>query len=344
MQFAKPEYLYLLVAVPLLALAWLLAERRRRRDLARLGDAPLLTLLTGSLDPRRRRAKGILSLVGLTLLILAAARPQMGSRLELVEQRGLDVMVALDISSSMLARDMAPNRLEKAKLEVNDLLERLPAANVGLVVFAGGSFVQFPLTTDLGAARTLLEAARPEMISLPGTAIGEAIRKAAGAFDQKTLKYKVLLLLTDGEDHDSDPAGAAREAAESGVVIYTIGFGKPEGEPIPVLDAKGNVIDYKKDKAGQTVLSRLDEATLQEIARVGNGAYFRATQSGREIEQIAGLIQSMEQREAEGQFLVQRVERFQIPLALGLAALAGEFLLNERRRRAGGQNHGKATL
>ncbi len=343
MQFAQPLYLYLLIALPLLALAWLLAERRRQRDLARLGDAPLLAQMTGSLDPRRRRIKGLLTLLGLTLLILAAARPQIGSRLELVEQRGLDVMVALDISSSMLARDMAPNRLEKAKLEVNDLLDRLPAANVGLVVFAGSSFIQFPLTTDIGAARTLLEAARPESVSLAGTAIGDALRKAAGAFDQKTLKYKALLLLTDGEDHDSDPVGAARQAAESGVVIYAIGFGRPEGEPIPVLDAKGNVIDYKRDRNGQTVLSRLDEATLQEVARVSNGAYFRATQSGREIEQIAGLIQNMEQREAEGQFLVQRVERFQIPLALGLAALAGEFLLNERRRRAEGQNHGKTT-
>jgi len=333
MQFAKPEYLYLLISIPLFIAGWLFTERRRRRALGELSDPRLLALLTDSLHAGRRRAKIILALTALLLLVVAAARPQMGSQLELVEQRGLDIMVVLDISSSMLARDIAPSRLDKAKLEVNDLLQRLPAASTGLVVFAGSSFVQFPLTTDVQAARTLLEAARPEIVSLPGTAIGDAIRRATQAFNEKTLKYKVVLLLTDGEDHNSDPLGAARQAAEQGVVVYAIGFGRPEGEPIPVLDSNGKVVDYKKDRDGQTVLSRLDEATLQEIARATGGAYYRATPSGREIEQIAGQIDTLEQREEEGQFLVQRVERFQIPLALGLAALAGEFVLSERRRR-----------
>jgi len=333
MSFAKPEYLYLLIAVPLLLAGWFIAGRLRQRALNVLSDRRLMAELADSVSPGRRQAKFALTLAALACLIVAAARPQFGNRLELVEQRGLDVMVVLDVSSSMLARDIAPSRLEKAKLEVHELLDRLPAANTGLVVFAGASFVQFPLTNDPGAARMLLDAAGPQSVSLAGTAIGDAIRRATSAFDQKTLKYRVMLLLTDGEDHGSDPLSAARQAAEQGVVIYAIGFGRPEGEPIPILNSRGQITDFKRDRNGQMVLSRLDEATLQQVAAVTGGAYYRATPSGREIAEIVAQVGRLEQREQQSQFQVQRVERFQIPLALALIALAGELLLSERRRR-----------
>lgn len=331
MLFGQAVFLYLLVLIPFTFVFYLLVGRSRRKAIERLGNPELIAALSGRVSHNKRRWKTVLMLLTITFVVIALARPQIGSRLELVEQKGVEVMVALDTSLSMMAQDVAPNRLERAKLAVIELMDRLPGARVGLVAFAGTSFVQFPLTTDFEAAKLFLDAADVNTVSLPGTAIGDAIRTATRAFSEKELKYKVLILFTDGEDHNTDPVGAAKEAAEQGVVIYAIGFGSPEGEPIPVRDETGAVTDFKKDREGEVVLSKLDETTLREIATTTGGEYYRATASGEEINQIVAAIEEMDKKELESKLMVRHVERFQIPAALALLALVGEFALTDRK-------------
>jgi Ca-activated chloride channel family protein len=331
MLFGQSVFLYLLILIPLLVVFYLLVGRSQRKAIERLGNPELVAALSERVSQSKRRWKAILMLLTITLVVIALARPQIGSHLELVEQQGVEVMVALDTSLSMMAQDVAPNRLERAKLAVVELMDRLPGARIGLVAFAGANFVQFPLTTDFEAARLFLDAADVNTVSLPGTAIGDAIRTATRAFSEKELKYKMLVLFTDGEDHDTDPIGAAKEAAEQGVVIYAVGFGSPEGEPIPVRDETGAVTDFKKDRAGEVVLSKLDEATLREIAKTTGGEYYRATASGKEIDRIAVAIEEMDQKELESKLMVRHVERFQIPTALALLALVGESVLTDRK-------------
>jgi Ca-activated chloride channel family protein len=331
MLFGQSGFLYLLILIPCLVVFYLFVGRGRRRAIERLGNPELISALSERVSQSKRRWKAILMLLTIVFVVIALARPQIGSRLELVEQQGVEVVVALDTSLSMMAQDVAPNRLERAKLAFVELMDRLPGARVGLVAFAGTSFVQFPLTTDFEAARLFLDAADVNTVSLPGTAIGDAIRTATRAFSEKELKYKVLILFTDGEDHNTDPIGAAKEAAEQGVVIYAIGFGSPEGEPIPVRDETGAVTDFKNDREGEVVLSKLDEATLREIAKTTGGDYYRATASGKEIDQIVAAIQAMDNEELESKLMVRHVERFQIPAALALLALVGEFVLTDRK-------------
>ena len=222
---------------------------------------------------------------------MALARPQWGAETQEVERKGVQVMVALDVSNSMLAQDVKPSRLERAKLEIADLMRRLGGDEVGLVLFSGASFIQFPLTSDYATAQSFLDDARPSVISKPGTDIGDAVRTALRGFDEHSNSQRVILLITDGEGHDPNSLDVVKQAAEEGVLFYTIGFGSPEGVPVPLVDDAGNVVGYKQDAAGETVLTRLDEKTLQEVARIGGGQYYRATASRRRAGCLAGGAQ-----------------------------------------------------
>ena len=332
MTFGQPGFLYLmLIVLPALVAFYWLAGKWVRARLARLGDVPLMAQLSQSVSARKVRGKRALMIAAVCLLILAMARPQFGSRLELVQQQGVEIVVALDTSLSMTAQDVTPSRLERAKMEIIDLMDRLPGAQVALVLFAGTSFVQLPLTSDFDAAKMFLSAADVNTVSLGGTAIGDAVRTGIGAFNEKGLSHKAMILLTDGEDQGTDPTGAAHAAADKGIVIYPIGFGSPEGEPVPERDA-GPQGGFKKDSNGQVVMSKLDENTLSELASITGGAYHRAMADGEEIEDVAKSIESMDKKELDERLLVQRVERFQIPALLALLALVGETLLSGRRR------------
>jgi Ca-activated chloride channel family protein len=267
MIFEHPEYLLGLLIVPAAALFFLWANKQRDKTLAKMGQSSLLKRLSTSINWRGRRWRNALLLVALALFIFALARPQWGSEVREVKQEGLQVMVALDVSQSMLAQDIKPNRLERAKLEIADLMARLDGDEVGLVLFSGASFIQVPLTSDYFTALSYLDSANPGVISRPGTVIGDAIRTAALGFDPSLSSQKVLIVMTDGEDHETDPIAAAQEVADEGVLIYTIGFGTPEGEPIPVFDENNAIVDYKRDQAGEVVLSQLDESTLQAVAK-----------------------------------------------------------------------------
>jgi len=331
MNFARPNYLYLLGLIPLAAtfLAW--AASRRRAALARIGLPDLIATLSASVSRRKRRWKTVLWLVALVALVVALARPRWGTQVTVKAQEGVEVMVALDVSSSMLAEDVKPNRLTRAKLTVEELMDRLGGNDVGLVLFSGAAFIQFPLTTDFNTARAFLEGAGPGSISRPGTALEEAIRVALDGFPEERATSRVILLLTDGEGHEGDPLAAAREAAEQDTVIYAIGFGSPEGEPIPIRDDGGAVGDYKKDAQGKMVLSRLDEVTLQQITAETGGRYSRASAGGEEIGAIVEAISALETGEKEGQFETYGVERFEWFAGAALLALTAETFVSDRK-------------
>ncbi|MFQ6130732.1 MAG: VWA domain-containing protein [Armatimonadota bacterium] len=332
-RFGNPAALGLLWLLPVCALLYVLADRRRARALAAFGEAGLMAKLAGSVSPRRRRLKAGLVVAALGLVVVALARPQFGTRMEVVKRRGLDLFVALDCSASMLAEDVKPSRLERAKHEVGSLLGRLEGDRVGLVAFAGDAFIQCPLTVDYAAARTFLHAMSPDMLPVPGTALGRAIEVASRGFPGKERKYKVLVLITDGEDHAGNPQAAAEEAAKQGVVIYTIGIGSPEGAPIPVYDEEGRRTAYKHDREGQVVMSRLNDAQLKQIAAAGRGRYFRATGGQLELERIVDEVNRMEKKELSARQFSHYEERFQWPLAMAILLLCVEAGMSERRRR-----------
>jgi len=334
MSFAKTECLYLLGVIPAgaLFLAW--SRTRRQAALATLGSPPLIDALAPSVGHRRRRWKTALWFLALVALIVALARPLWGTQVVVKAQEGVEVMVVLDVSTSMMAEDVKPNRLRRAVLTIEELMGRLQGNELGLVVFSGAAFVQSPVTADFNTVRLFLESAGPGSISRPGTALEEAIRAALGGFPEQRSSSRVILLLTDGEGHEGDPLAAAKDAAAEDVVIHAIGFGSPDGVPIPIRDATGTVQDYKKNAQGETVLSRLDEVTLQQIAGETGGYYFRASTGGAEIDTIIDAVAAMATGEREGQFETQGVERFPWFAWVAFLALATDALIDSRRRHA----------
>ena len=246
-------------------------------------------------------------------------------------------MVVLDVSRSMLSQDVKPSRLDRAKLEISDLISRLRGDTVGIVLFSGASFIQFPLTADYATARTYLNSASPRAITRQGTVIGEAIGTAMGGFNDQRVSQKVIIVMTDGENHEGDPIGAARQASAEGAVIYTVGFGSPEGVPVAVYDDQGEVIGYRQDAEGRPVLSRLDEGALQRIAEAGGGRYYRAGDPGA----LTGLLDDIDAYQDESlksELGERKVERFQLFLIAGAISLflaemlTDRLLLSSRRR------------
>jgi Ca-activated chloride channel family protein len=327
MIFAKPEYLIALFLLPAVGLLMLWANKKRQSALAKLGDSPLLEKLTSSINWRGRGWRNALQLLALGLFVIALARPQWGSEVRQIDQEGLQVMVALDVSQSMLAQDIKPTRLDRAKLEIADLMRELNGDEIGLVLFSGASFIQVPLTSDYYTALSYLDSADPSVISRPGTVIGDAIRTAMHGFDSTLSSQKVLIVMTDGEDHETDPIAAAKEVADEDVLIYTIGFGTPDGEPIPVLDQNSAIVDYKRDQSGEVVLSKLDENTLQSIAQAGNGQYYRASADGSELGSLLAEINGLQKDQLQSRIETRHIERYQIFLALALVLLViSEFI------------------
>ena len=332
MRFAYSHYLNLLLLIPVLVVFYLVVFKQKRRALERFGNLDLVTKMTASVSRKRQVFKVFLILASIFFLVLTFARPQFGERLQIMKRRGIDLMIALDTSLSMLAEDMKPNRLERAKHEIAHLISKLRGDRVGLLAFAGDSFVQCPLTTDYGAAKMFLEAMGTDMIPEPGTAIGKAIEKALDAFVKQERKHKVLLLLTDGEDHVSDPIGAAKMAAEEGVRIYPIGLGTRKGEPIPIRDSFGNVEEYKRDRKGEVVMTKLDEATLQKVALLTDGKYYRSTMGEAELDKIYEDISKLEKKEFEAKEFTQYEDRFQYFLIFAIFLLSTEAILTDRRK------------
>jgi Ca-activated chloride channel homolog len=338
MPFAEPRALFLLLLVPVLAFFFVLVRVRRTRLLRRFGEEALVARLVQAPGTVRWTLRMILLLLGTTFLALALARPQWGKKVEEVRRRGVDVIIAMDVSNSMLAEDVKPSRLARAREEVATLVDSLEGDRVGLVAFAGEAYVACPLTLDYAAAKIFLDVLDPGLLPVQGTSLASAIHRAEEAFGSKEKRYKVLVLITDGEntDHEQDSLAAAREAANQGIVIYTLGVGTGAGSPIPLRGADGAVTGYKQDRQSRIVTSRLDPVKLAEIAEAAGGRYLPLTPEGQEIREIQGRIAKMEQREIGARFITTFEDRYQIPLALALGALVLEAGMGERlipRRR-----------
>ncbi len=332
MRFASPESFALIAMIFVLGLFFLWSINRKKKILARFGDMFLLMQNSPSISFARQGGKAAIILIGLFFVVLTLSQLQCGTHMEMMKREGIDLIIAVDVSNSMLAEDMKPNRLTKAKQEIRGLIERLKGDRIGLVAFAGEAFVQCPLTLDYSVVEMFLDVIDVSLIPSQGTAIGDAIKVATKAFEGQERKHKVLLLLTDGEDHNTDPIGASEEARKQGVKIFPIGIGSPVGEPIPVTDRKGARVGFKKDRNGEVVVSKLDEVTLQKIALNTGGKYYRASAGEMELDKVYDEIDKMEKKELEGKLLMQYEDRFQYPLFLAIILVVLEFFISEKRR------------
>lgn len=331
MEWGAPQnFIVLWAAVGLLALfVW--ADARKRSGYRRFGDAALVERLAGSLDRGRRALKRFVLVLAVVFLAVALAQPHFRKKETKVETKGIDLFIAIDVSRSMLAKDIPPTRLEKAKLELSGLIDRLPSDRVGLVAFAGEAIIQCPLTLDRGAAKLFLSTVSPELVPYQGTALAKSIETAVNGFPKgdKDKDSRALILLTDGEDQEPGAVAAAKKALGAGVHVYVIGIGTPDGSVIPSENGQG----YKRDRGGQIVLSKLNESLLRDIARAGGGAYWRASRGDLETGRIIGELRRLSQKSMGTGWSVEYEENFQIFLILAWMLLAIEMMLSETKRR-----------
>jgi len=305
--------------------------KKRENIISRFGSKSSTRRLIENAGTQHIIIKNALLVFTFICLVLAVARPQMGSKEEYIKRKGVDIFICLDVSKSMLAQDIKPSRLSKAKHEIEKFIDLLRGDRVGLVVFAGDSIIQCPLTLDYGAAKMFLDVVSPNMVSKGGTSIGSAIETAAEGYVQSEKKHKVMLILTDGESHEGDTIAAATKALEEGIVIYSIGIGSAQGEPIPEnsgAPSKG----YKKDEDGNIVMSKLDEKALRSIAEKTGGAYFHSSGQEIELKNIYKRIDQMEKKEVGSKQFTQFEERFQFPLLLALILMGVELLVPEYKK------------
>ncbi len=328
LRFANSELLYVFFVIPVLILFYVYAFKAKNRAMKRFGNLALLQKLSRNTSRGRQYGKIALLLGAVFFVVFALVRPQIGTKLEEVRREGVDVIVAMDVSNSMLAEDIPPSRLAKAKHEVSSFIERLRGDRIGLIAFAGDAFMQCPLTLDYGAAKIFLDIMDPELIEKPGTNISAAIAVAMQAFEQKERKHKVMVLITDGEDHSGKAVEIAEAASKEGIVIYCVGIGSVEGELIP-LNNRG---DYKRDNKGELVMTKLDQLTLEKIALQTNGKYYRASTGEEELDRIYDEIFKMEKKELGSLTFSQFEDRFQILLALAIILVVIETIIPERRR------------
>jgi len=332
MRFASPQNLLLLGLVLILVFFYIWSISRKKKFLARFGDMFLVLKNAPYISFARQGGKAALLLAGMSFLVVTLSQFQCGTHMEMMKREGIDVMIAIDVSNSMLAEDMKPNRITKARQEVRGILERLRGDRVGLIAFAGEAFIQCPLTLDYSAAQIFLDVIDVGLIPRQGTAIGDAINKAIEAFDTQEKKHKVLILLTDGEDQTHKAEAVSEEARKAGIKIYTIGIGSPVGEPIPILDRQGNRVGFKKDSNGEVIVTKLDEMTLQKIALNTGGKYYHASAGEMELDKVYDEINKMEKKELQGKLMMQYEDRFQYPLLIAIILIILEFFVSEKRK------------
>ena len=291
-----------------------------------------MSIVIADISRTRRNFKFILLLLTVFLLFVSMANIQYGLKEEEVKQKGIDLMIALDVSNSMNAEDLKPSRLERAKRAIEQLIDKLHGDRIGIIVFAGDAYVQLPITTDYAAAKMYLQTIDTDIVPTQGTAIGTAIDLAMQSFNFDDPTSKAIIIITDGENHEDNPVEAARNAAEKGVYVYTIGMGTPEGAPIPVYK-HGKQIGFKKDKEGNTVVSHLNEEMLKEIAQAGNGMYVRATNSNVGLNMILNKINELEKKEFDNKVFKTYEDRFQLTLFPALVLLVIYLLLSDKRSK-----------
>lgn len=326
-RFGSPEYLYLLLLLPLMVVLFVYAVKARCRALERFADRALLPKLMPEASPARLKLRFVLLTLAILFMILALARPQFGSKLREEKRQGIEIMLAVDVSNSMLAEDFEPSRLERTKYAIDRLTEKLNEDRIGLIVFAGDAYVQLPITSDYVTARNFAQQISPDMVSRQGTALGAAIDLAASSFSAGSEGSRVIILISDGENHEDDAVAAAQMAAERGIKIYTIGIGTPEGAPIRIGG------DFIKDADGKMVVSKLDESTLEQIAMATGGGYIRASNRSLGLDEIIKQINEVERKDLTESIFEDFSEQYHYPLAIALALLLVELLIPNRRSR-----------
>ncbi len=332
-QFASPDFLYALFIVPVFLLVYLATWYISRKSLRTFGDWELLHRLMPDASNGRNVFKFVLLQLSLVFIIIALARPQFGSKLQDVKRKGIELMIALDVSNSMRAEDIAPTRLDRAKQIIHRIIDKLHNDKVGLVVFAGQAYVQLPITTDYGAAKMFLATVNPDLMPRQGTAIGAAIELSMQSFNlEENQNNKALIIISDGENHEDDALGAAKKAAEAGVRVFTIGIGSPKGSPIPVIGKYGET-DYQTDKQGSVVITKLNETMMQQIASAGNGMYLRAGSSNAGIKTILDELDKLTKIEIDAKVYAEYDERFQYAIGLAIFFLLLEYCILERKNR-----------
>jgi Ca-activated chloride channel family protein len=317
--------------LPVLVLLFILNEYRKRRAFRKLGDENLVKKLLPDLSKFRPSVKFIIQLLAISLAIIMLARPQFGSKMEQVKRQGVEVIIALDVSNSMLAEDIQPSRLERAKQAISRLVETLENDRIGLIVFAGDAYTQIPVTTDYISAKMFLSTISPDMVPKQGTAIGSAIDLGIRSFSPGSGKSKAMIIITDGENHEDNPVAKAKEAAAAGIIIYTIGIGSVEGVPIAV--SPNGKKDFLKDADGNTVITKLDENILKEIAVATDGKYVRANNSNIGLDEIFSDIRKLKKQELEGKMYTEYNDQFQIFSGALLLLLLADFLIMDRKNR-----------
>jgi Ca-activated chloride channel family protein len=330
-RFANPVFLYLLLLLPAIILLYIFNAIRKKKALKRLGDIKLVTRLVPDMSGIRPVIKFILQLVAVTAGIIMLSRPQFGSKIEDVKKQGVEVIIALDVSNSMLAEDIQPDRLTRAKQAISRLVDNLNNDKIGLIVFAGDAYIQIPVTTDYLSAKMFLSAINPNMVPVQGTAIGAAISLGIRSFSPGEGKSKAMIIITDGENHEDDPVKAAEEASKAGIVVHTIGIGSTEGVPIPVMN--NGKRDYLKDADGNIVVTKLDEEILKKIALSTNGNYVRANNSNIGLDEIYSDIKKMKKQDLESTMYTEYNDQFQIFAAIALFLLIVDFIIMERKNR-----------
>lgn len=332
MNFKSPQYLFFLLGLLPILVLYIYTKKRRNlflTEINKAADGKSILDKNSDLIKVRRRLKYVSFLIGYFFLILSLAGPRWGVTETVVEKLGIDIVVALDLSKSMLTEDISPSRMERAKMELASFIDSRQGDRIAITGFAGSAFLACPLTTDYSAAKSFLYNLSPDIISAPGTALAHAIDLSADLLKEGQGREKIIVLLTDGEETIGDPLRAAGEAKEKGIMLYTIGFGTKAGGPIPVYDRNRKIIDYKKDKQGKIVVSKLDGSFLKNLADKGGGIFFYGADS---VRQLAGEIEKKDKQLISSRLFTLMEERFQYPLIIALIFLSIDMLLLERRK------------
>ena len=327
LNFAQAQYLLLLLLIPVFFIIQAVILKLRRRRIRKFGDEALVSKLMPSYSKSKVWVRLVLFSIGFFFFVIGLSRPQIGAKLKEHETKGAEIMIVLDVSNSMLAEDYSPNRLERAKLAISRIVDKLRDDRIGLILFAGDSFVQLPITTDYVSAKMFLNSITTDSVPVQGTAIGDAINTAMRSFSVQSEKSRAIIVITDGENHEDDPVAAAQQAAELGVRVYTIGVGSPEGKPIPM---DGELL---KDKNGEIVVTRLDEKVLQDVAQAGNGVYVRAGNSEFGLNPVIDNIRKLEDERYSSIVFEEFDEQFMYFLGIALFFFLLEMLIGDRRSK-----------
>lgn len=330
-RFANSEYLYALIIIPVLIVLFVITRIMRKKALAKFAKKGILEELMPNVSKTRPVIRFIIWLFAISAIVLALARPQFGSKLKTEKREGVELIIALDVSNSMLAEDIQPSRLERAKRAISRLVDNLDDDKIGLIIFAGDAYTQLPITTDYSSAKLFLNAVNTGFVPRQGTAIGAAINLAVNSFSPQFAGNKAIIIITDGENHEDDAIGAASAASEQGIIIHTVGMGLPQGAPIPVYS--NGQKDYRRDNAGQVVVTKLDEQMLQRIAAAGKGIYVRANNAQVGLNTLFNEIEKMEKAEVESHVYSEYEDQFQWFIGFALLMILLNFLILERKNK-----------